>query len=196
MAQLVISYAREDRHIVRSLVQLLRGAILVQGAVFWDEEFTPGKEWAEQFRHEIDKAPERYVFWCSHSATSEDVSAEVAYALDRGKLVVPVLLDDTPLNESVSRRQGIDVRGVVNHDRGALTGIEPADAVRSDTLAKDAPLAVGVAMVATMSLQRGLVSVQRVGCCADDRVIRQSSKPASGALPVHHPIGAARARFS
>jgi len=69
----------------------------------------------EQFRTAVDASPQLFVFWCIHSSKSAEVLREYSYALDKGKRVVPVLLDGTVLPELLARIHGIDLRAVVQH---------------------------------------------------------------------------------
>jgi|EndMetStandDraft_5_1072996.scaffolds.fasta_scaffold31878_4 hypothetical protein len=116
MAVLVISYARVDRPLVRGLVSLLRAGLQgIDKTVFWDDDFEPGEPWFAQIAVQIEDCAQLFVFWCRHSADSPQVARELALALARGKRVIPVLVDDTPLNESLAPIQGIDLRNVVEH---------------------------------------------------------------------------------
>lgn len=117
MADLVISYARKDRHRVRAIVALLRAHYpsQAQHAVFWDDDFVAGEDWFVQFCAAIDAAPQLFVFWCSHASASSQVEREFIYAQQRGRRVVPVLLDNTALPKSLSPVHGVDLRGIVRH---------------------------------------------------------------------------------
>jgi TIR domain len=116
VATLVISYARADQPLVRAVVRLLRTALReIDDAVYWDEDFEPGELWFEQIARSIDGAPRLFVFWCAHSAASAQVLREMAYALAAGKVVVPVLLDDTCLCDELAPIHGVDLRSAVLH---------------------------------------------------------------------------------
>jgi hypothetical protein len=116
MAALVISYARVDQQQVRAVVALLRAGLKgLDRVVFWDADFEPGEPWFVQMSANIEAAAQLFVFWCAHSAASSQVEREVTYALSRSKIVVPVLIDDTPLNERLAPLHGIDLRGVIGH---------------------------------------------------------------------------------
>ena len=93
MSTLVISYSRHDQLQVRAIVSVLKTALRdIENAVYWDGDFEPGDPWFEQIKEHIDAAQQLFVFWCWHSANSEQVRREFAYALDHQKRVVPVLL--------------------------------------------------------------------------------------------------------
>jgi hypothetical protein len=111
MPVLVISYSREDQPQVRALVSLLKAAFRgIEKAVYWDGEFEPGDPWFEQIKQHIDAAPQLFVFWCRHSAASPHVKREFVYAFRWSKIVVPILLDNTPLAPELTRIHGIDLR--------------------------------------------------------------------------------------
>lgn len=97
------------------LVSLLRDSLGHLEAVFWDDDFMPGKRWLEQFRGAIRNSPKLYVIWCAHSAASEYVQREYRFAIRLKKRVVPVLVDGTPLPRALSAIQGIDLRGLLRH---------------------------------------------------------------------------------
>jgi hypothetical protein len=124
MAVIVISYARPDQPLVRAVVKLLRGALRdFEKAVYWDDDFEPGEPWFEQIRAHIDAAPQLFVFWCVHSAESEQVRREFEYAFQRGKRVVPVLMDRTKLCRELADLHGIDLRPLTEHAH-ALLGVD------------------------------------------------------------------------
>ena len=132
MATLVISYARADQPLVRGVVKLLRAAMSeIDDAVYWDEDFEPGAAWFDQIKRSIDDAPQLFVFWCAHSAVSSQVLEELMYAINAGKVVVPVLLDDTSLSASLAPIHGVDLRTAVRHvatphERSTLRWLVPA----------------------------------------------------------------------
>jgi hypothetical protein len=118
MAVLVISYSRQDQHVIRAVVSLLRTALKnVDEAVFWDEDFEPGDPWFEQIKTHINATPQLFVFWCDHSSVSDQVRREFLYAVERNKRVVPVLLDDTPLVAELAPMHGIDLRSAIKHTK-------------------------------------------------------------------------------
>ena len=118
MAILVISYSRIDQPQVRAVVKLLQGALgTIEKTVFWDDDFEPGEPWFQQISESIDGAQQLFVFWCSHSASSEQVKREFLYAIGKNKRVVPVLLDSTPLANELKEIAGIDLRNTFRHGK-------------------------------------------------------------------------------
>jgi hypothetical protein len=113
VAVIVISYARVDQKLVRGLVKLLRAALAgLDRAVFWDEDLEAGEPWFEQVAREIKSTGKLFVFWCSHSAVSAQVARELQLAFETNVAVVPVLLDDTALPDTLAPIHGIDMRDV------------------------------------------------------------------------------------
>lgn len=120
MAVVVISYSRSDQPQIRAVVGLLRATLNIERAVYWDDDFAAGEDWFEQLKRSVDESHQLFVFWCRHAAASQEVRREFAYALDKGKRVVPVLLDDTPLSQELAAIHGIDLRGAIRHGRLAI----------------------------------------------------------------------------
>lgn len=88
MADIFISYAREDRQRVKSLAE----ALMVRGwSVWWDARIRAGQHFDEMIEREIGRASCVIVAWTERSVGSQWVRAEAAEALEQGKLV-PVFL--------------------------------------------------------------------------------------------------------
>jgi len=114
-----ISYSRRDSELVTPVVSLLRS---LPFPVFRDVDgILPGQRWEDRLIDELSAASHVLVFWCDHAAASEwvDLEADLA-AEDASKVVVPVLLDDTPLPPELADRQAVDLR--------ILAPIHPEDA--------------------------------------------------------------------
>ena len=123
-AYVFISYSRNDVAFITPIVRLLRTAIAgVSSAsgnqwklVFQDiDNIDPGGEWEKKIDEAIARAERMFVFWCTHSATSNQVRREYELGFQLAKVVVPVLLDDTPLPADLSRINGVDLRGLRVH---------------------------------------------------------------------------------
>lgn len=90
-----VSYSRLDREIVVPLTQLMR---ITGGNVFRDEDsINFGKQWRVVVAESLASARTVLVFWSGNSATSEAVQVEYTQAIAQGKDIVPVVLDDSPL---------------------------------------------------------------------------------------------------
>jgi len=114
--RIFLSYAREDSALVTVIADFLAPLPI---PVFLDtRSVRPGQEWRERVVDELEKATHVYVFWSKDAATSEWVAKEIKLALKGQKVVIPVIIDDTPLPHDVSRYMGIDVRFVAGVNRG------------------------------------------------------------------------------
>lgn len=112
--ELVVSYARSDEAIVKSLVTLLR---VTDTRVFRDvDSIPPGDFWRQTIQDAISGCTVLILFWCSHAAISAEVEREYELALQLNKRVVPVLLDRSELNGSLRERQHIDMRHFHQHE--------------------------------------------------------------------------------
>ena len=111
-----VSYSRNDEQLVSTLVTLLRA---VHGLVFQDtDSIRPGERWRDEIDSSITRSSKLLVFWCAHSSRSEQVAREYQLGLSRRKVLIPVLLDDTPLVEELSPYQWLDMRQLAqDHER-------------------------------------------------------------------------------
>jgi len=93
MADIFISYAREDRECARVLAETLqrRGS-----TVWWDREMYAGEDFEEVIEREIENARAMIVLWSASSVRSHFVKAEATRALEMSKLL-PVRIDDARL---------------------------------------------------------------------------------------------------
>jgi hypothetical protein len=109
-----ISYSRQDGKLVMPLVEMLR---LGGNGVFRDiDHIRPGTKWRAVLIEAVNSCELLVLFWCHHSARSSEVQKEYTQALQRGKLLIPVLLDNTPLSGALSDYQAIDMRGLFLHE--------------------------------------------------------------------------------
>lgn len=142
MADIFISYARNDQPRVRPFIELLEQ----QGwSVWWDPEVTPGRSFGDEIDEEIAAASCMVVFWSRNSVDSNWVQAEANEGLERG-ILIPVLLDDVrlplvfrrtetvPLYGWPANADAVQVRRVLDAI-AARIGADP-DAVRLDTVHK------------------------------------------------------------
>lgn len=123
-AYIFVSYSRDDEPFITQIVRLLRAAIAgvpsVEGNlwefVFQDtDHIIPGKDWKDQIDSAISNAERLFVFWCEHSSRSSQVMREYELGISKNKIVIPVLIDDTPLPESLSHVHGVDLRELRIH---------------------------------------------------------------------------------
>ena len=89
MADIFISYAREDETRIRELVRTLEG----QGwSIFWDRRIPAGKTWQNYIGQALSDTKCVIVAWSQHAVTSDWVIEEANDAKDRG-ILVPVFLE-------------------------------------------------------------------------------------------------------
>ncbi len=100
-----ISYARADSELVTVAANLLRAG----GAkVFMDvRDIDYGDDWKAVLIAKIHEVERVLVFWSKKAAISEWVKREWELALELGKRLVPVPLDDTPLPHRMARFQAL-----------------------------------------------------------------------------------------
>ena len=84
MADVFVSYKRDDLARVASIVQALRGEGLT---VWWDRDIVPGAPWETTIEQELNLARAVIVAWSPAAVASENVKGEARLARDRGKLI-------------------------------------------------------------------------------------------------------------
>lgn len=121
MADIFVSYAREDHVRVASLVEILEAC---GWSVWWDRQISSGAEIDEEIYRELGLAKCVLVIWTGHSVASRWVRGEARVGLERG-IAVPVTLDvvDVP----------IDFRAVQLTDFSKWSGDAQAAEIRSVT---------------------------------------------------------------
>ena len=106
-----ISYSRKDLHLIEPVVDLLRAT---RDMVFHDvDTIRPGKRWRAELDEALVDTNLLVVFWCRHAAGSKYVREEYEAAMAKGKDVLPLLIDDTPLPPSLADFQFIDFRASI-----------------------------------------------------------------------------------
>lgn len=93
VAEIFISYAREDRARVAPLVAALEAQ---SWSVWWDSVISPGQEFDHLINKELEEASAVIVVWTPASVNSRWVRGEAREAADRGVLV-PVRFDNARL---------------------------------------------------------------------------------------------------
>ncbi|HVY87170.1 MAG TPA: DUF805 domain-containing protein [Caulobacterales bacterium] len=116
MADVFISYAREDKARADQVAQALKSAGF---DVFWDTEIPPGQTWADYIEGKLATAKISVVLWSATSTKSQWVREEARMGRDHGKLI-PVMIDATPAPFGFGEVQAADLsswNGDVNDPR-------------------------------------------------------------------------------
>lgn len=114
MADVFLSYSRQDKAIAARFVEMLEG---LGWDVFWDQETRAGTLWPKVLEDELNQARCLLVLWTSHSVASRWVRIEAYEALQNEKLL-PVRLENVKPPLEFRQTQLFDLIG--------WTG-EPAD---------------------------------------------------------------------
>ncbi|HKO08395.1 MAG TPA: toll/interleukin-1 receptor domain-containing protein, partial [Alphaproteobacteria bacterium] len=107
MADLFISYARNDAPQIEALAAILERA---GWSVWWDRRITTGSSFDLVIEQALAEAKAVIVAWSRHSVGSEWVRAEAAFAIEKKKLV-PVRLDETIPPLRFTNVQTVDLSG-------------------------------------------------------------------------------------
>lgn len=111
-----VSYSHADASLVTPVVRLLR---VNKSLVFQDADgIEAGKRWRDQIAKALSQSNLVVLFWCHHAFRSTEVSSEWRQALEQGKDVLPLLLDETPLPVELGEFQWIDFRETVGSNHG------------------------------------------------------------------------------
>jgi hypothetical protein len=110
---LFVCYSRRDEALVVPLVDLLR---VTKTQVFRDrDDIAFGDQWRPTIDAAIESATVCLVFWCEHASRSAQMAREIDMAIDLGKRIVPVILDDSPLDRQLEIFHSIDMRAFKPH---------------------------------------------------------------------------------
>lgn len=107
MADIFVSYAKEDRLYAQQTVTALQAAGY---SVWWDDDITPHGSWDATIERELNAAKAVLVLWTPRSIESEFVRAEANWAKNQNKLV-PVQLEACPLPIAFSMVQTANLTG-------------------------------------------------------------------------------------
>ena len=102
-----ISYAREDRDVAWQVARDLRAA----GIEVWiDHDIRPGEQWDQAVQRALDHCADVVVILTPDSVQSQSVMDEIAYALDGGRNVVPVMHRTCNVPLRLRRLQYVDLQ--------------------------------------------------------------------------------------
>lgn len=105
MADVFLSYKREDAERVRRLVTALRKSGL---EVWWDEEIPPSAPWEATIEKALAEAKSVVVCWSPTSIQSENVRSEARVAREDGRLIQVFIKPCSP-PLFFGERQGVDL---------------------------------------------------------------------------------------
>ena len=185
MADVFVSYAREDRPFAARLAHALEAG---GRTVWWDREILPGKDFAELIAAELAQAKAVVVIWSPASGKSGWVRDEAHEGLERG-ILVPVLVGVAEPPIGYRSIHAVDLTGWVGGEHPGLVDLGLAvDSLRTGVPVPDRPeietdRGAAPAEVAALG-DRGHPGNRRVrrrgaGAALADRVARQS-RPAAG----------------
>ena len=107
MADVFVSYKREDAEIARRIVE----ALLASGiSVWWDDGITPRQSWDTEIEQAIAAASTVAVLWSPRSVTSDWVRTEAHYGRERGKLV-PAVIEPCTIPIAFTLTQTVNLSG-------------------------------------------------------------------------------------
>ena len=107
MADIFVSYKRENKEAVEGAVRALRGTGL---SVWWDQDIAPDAPWEATIERELGQAKVVLVAWSRAAVSSENVKAEARHARTQGKLIQAFVEPcEPPL--FFGERQGVDLIG-------------------------------------------------------------------------------------
>jgi hypothetical protein len=165
MADIFISYKRENQDIVQHIVQGVRDDGM---SVWWDQDISPDAPWEATIERELQDAKVVIVAWSTASVASENVKAEARRARVQGKLI-QVFVEPCQPPLFFGERQGIDLSawdGNSNDRRFQVV----SDAARAVCAGKRPPAGVGyaskqrrplaalIAMLAVASVALGFIA--------------------------------------
>jgi photosystem II stability/assembly factor-like uncharacterized protein len=103
-----ISYSREDSEFALRLARDLKEA----GASVWIDQLDirPGTHWDNAIENALLEAPQMLVVLSPASSQSQNVRNEISFALEQGKIVVPVIFKDCVVPLQLQRQNRIDFR--------------------------------------------------------------------------------------
>ena len=105
MADIFLSYKKEDRAVAERLVAALKST---GRSVWWDDALNPAQAWDAMIEREIAAAKVVIVLWTTKSVQSDWVRSEAHYAQDHHKLI-PVMLERCSIPIAFMLRQAVDL---------------------------------------------------------------------------------------
>lgn len=195
MADIFLSYAREDARVARRVADLLEAH---GWTVWWDRKITAGAEWRNMIEGALREMRCMVVLWSKHSVQSEWVTEEAEEARTAKKLV-PVMIEPTTPPLGFRRLHAVDLSEWVRNpdvtmgiaplvrDLAALLGPPPRAHLGEETVMR--VLRGGPAAVT--SSPAAVTSTQAAALAAEAPVARPAlrTEPDPAATATHAPMG-------
>lgn len=120
MHDVFISYSRRDQEAVSKIQK----ALARQGVDVWidQEDIGTGSRWDLQIEEGIQKSKKVLVILSAESIVSQNVSDEWAFALEKGKHLIPVLLEECDVPMRIANLQRVEL--VPDFDKGIAKLVE------------------------------------------------------------------------
>lgn len=136
--RLVVSYSRDDTNFVDNLAMALKQ----QGFDPWVDRprLRVGQDWQDQIQEAIEACDVVLVILSPSATKSRHVKNEYRFALEQGKLVIPLLLKECKVPIDLSSLQRVDFSGDFGEALRILVASLPAQQTTSDTAFDDAIL--------------------------------------------------------
>lgn len=166
MADVFISYKRENLAVVQPLVEALREAGL---SVWWDQDIAPDAPWEATIEAELAAAKVAVVAWSPAAVASENVKAEARFARENGKLIQVFVAPCAP-PLFFGERQGVDLstwhgdradyrlKTVIAAVQAVRSGKRPPQGVGYAPARRRAPWGLLTALVVGVSTALGLLA--------------------------------------
>jgi TIR domain len=118
-ASLFVSYCHKDEKVIYPLIEMNED---LQRAAWVDYVHTPpGTDWCEAHKQAIKDSYRLVLLWTQNALASPNVEREWRWALECETTIVPVLLDNTPLPEELSKIHAVSLREFVFSKRNSLS---------------------------------------------------------------------------
>ena len=115
-----ISYSSKDRDFVVPVVKAEES--LSWSAYIDSESIAAGSDWQDAIDAAIVRSHRFVLCWSANSAQSVQVEREWRLALEFGCVVIPVLIDNTPLPAELAEYHAIDLREYMRSNCRLISG--------------------------------------------------------------------------
>lgn len=169
MMRIFISYARADKQIAESVVQILNDG---GHSPWYDNKIIPGQDWQKQLLNSIEKSNAFIYLLTPKSIESKYCRWEFAEAVRMGKPIIPMMMKATRLPEPLDRYQYIDATDGLSSRNvatlfGALNNLTDSVIPAEEVTVEIPPLPeISREKPVNVRLQQSIISTQRLGTFA------------------------------